>query len=220
MMYEARDFTSPIEMARHLSRSITDPSAIRAHTANYFGKARAISDREAIDLVQAERKKRDRAKQIAEHKADNRSDKHDGEDYRPQFRQPAARKATPLKLVERPIVTVAAPAKVQKMWPDWYAPRHRKQLPRELVKAVGMDVGYTYQQMIGRIRTGEITAARSVVCSILRERGLSYPLIGRFLGGRDHSTIINSAEKFDHYCERYPGTLELFERHRDKPDAL
>lgn len=215
-MIEARDFTNPRSLAIHLSKYVTCPSTIVAGTANHFGKARAISLDQATRLVMAERKARERLKKIAEHKG--KDDGHlDGEDYRPR----GLVKVTPLAL--RPRDTTPAPTPCQsrntgKMWPDWYNPRARKQIPSELIKAVGIDAGFNYQQMIGGGRNGQFIAARSVVCKILRERGLSYPQIGRFLGKRDHSTVINAVAKFDYYCERYPGTQELYERHRDATD--
>lgn len=82
-MIETRDFTNPRSLAIHLSKYVTCPSTIVAGTANHFGKDRAISPREAVELVQAERKARERAKQLAEHKSCD-SDKNDGEDFRPR----------------------------------------------------------------------------------------------------------------------------------------
>ena len=44
-------------------------------------------------------------------------------------------------------------------------------------------------------RMAHITKARDEVCYTLRERGWSFTAIGRVLGNRDHSTIINAVER-------------------------
>ena len=67
------------------------------------------------------------------------------------------------------------------------------------------------EQITGLARTNYIVSARFVVCKILREQTwadgstrFSYPHIGSFLGGRDHSTIIHAVETFDDRARKYP----------------
>ena len=46
-------------------------------------------------------------------------------------------------------------------------------------------------------RKARYVRARSLVMLILRNRGFSYPRIGEWLGGRDHSTVINSVKRIE-----------------------
>lgn len=43
--------------------------------------------------------------------------------------------------------------------------------------------------------------ARACLALALRQRGLSYPVIGRQLGGRDHSTIIHLIQQAPSYAK-------------------
>jgi chromosomal replication initiator protein len=51
--------------------------------------------------------------------------------------------------------------------------------------------GLTEAELIGRSRLRELTLARQATCYVLRRRmGLSTAVIGRMLGGRDHTTVL------------------------------
>lgn len=56
----------------------------------------------------------------------------------------------------------------------------------------------------GRRQFQLLVEARCVVTIILRQRKFSYPQIGRVLGGRDHSTIINLHQKFERWSDANP----------------
>ena len=56
--------------------------------------------------------------------------------------------------------------------------------------------GFTWAQIVERRNTKDRTAARADLYVILRERGWSYPRIGQLVGGRDHTTIINSIQRY------------------------
>lgn len=49
----------------------------------------------------------------------------------------------------------------------------------------------------GESRKAIHIAARHEACYLLREAGYSFPQIGRFLGGRDHTTAMNGALKHE-----------------------
>ena len=100
------------------------------------------------------------------------------------------------------------------LWPSWYRPMGGRLLPRDLIRSVAADAGYTFELAVGPAKEGRIIAIRATACVLLRERGMSFPAIGRALGGRDHTTVINAVSRFPYYCERYPGTREIYERHR------
>lgn len=49
--------------------------------------------------------------------------------------------------------------------------------------------------LIGRSRVGHIIEARNAACWVLRHMfGLSYPCLGKLMGHRDHSTVINACQ--------------------------
>lgn len=68
-----------------------------------------------------------------------------------------------------------------------------------LKRHVADTFGIKVADLIGKFRSKTHIHARCVIIKILHERGLSYPTIGRLLGGRDHSTTINAVEKFPIY---------------------
>jgi hypothetical protein len=85
---------------------------------------------------------------------------------------------------------------------------------RELVTSVARDFDISHGELIGDCRANEFVDARSVVSRVLHDRGWSYPQIGRLLGGRDHSTVINLVRKFDVYGRRNLVVMQSYERHR------
>lgn len=59
-----------------------------------------------------------------------------------------------------------------------------------LTREIGARYGVTIGQVKSPSRVKTIVAARREVAIRLRERGWSYPEIGHYLGGRDHTTIM------------------------------
>lgn len=54
------------------------------------------------------------------------------------------------------------------------------------------------EDLLGRKRTKEIVVPRQIIMYLLRhEANLSYPEIGREMGGKDHSTIMHGCEKIE-----------------------
>lgn len=66
----------------------------------------------------------------------------------------------------------------------------------EILDVVGSVFGAESEAILSRNRSKTVALARQVVMYLLRtEENYSYPQIGEFLGGRDHSTIIHGIEK-------------------------
>lgn len=63
------------------------------------------------------------------------------------------------------------------------------------------------RDIAGPYRYGFLMPARFALCKALRERGLSYPHIGRIMN-RDHSTIIHAVERAEYTMERDSGYAE------------
>jgi hypothetical protein len=84
----------------------------------------------------------------------------------------------------------------------------------ELIQAVADAFDISYGELIGEGRSRYFVEARVVVVMVLRERGWSFPRIGRLIGGRDHSTIIHAHSSFDIHAKRNPMVAALFNRFR------
>jgi len=77
---------------------------------------------------------------------------------------------------------------------------HRGALtPALVVNTVASYFGLGPDEIMGKRRTKNIALARQIVMYLLREEGqLRFGLIGRDLGGRDHSTILHGWQKIAH----------------------
>lgn len=58
-------------------------------------------------------------------------------------------------------------------------------------------VGVTYADLMSRSRADGRPGQRARVYHLLRERGMSMPVIARLCGKRDHTTILHSLRVFD-----------------------
>lgn len=89
--------------------------------------------------------------------------------------------------------------------------------------------GVSHMLLTSPRRQAELVQARALFVWIVRtyRPTASYPMIGRWLGGRDHSTIMHLATKaadlrlrdpeFDKLCERF--AAEFRHHHRSDPYA-
>lgn len=84
---------------------------------------------------------------------------------------------------------------------------------RELAIQAAMIGGVTQAEIEGRGRSRALVDLRRAVGFIAREAtDLSYPVIGQWLGGRDHSTIINLRRTAEVRVDRDPAFALLVER--------
>ena len=70
-------------------------------------------------------------------------------------------------------------------------------------------------EITGPSRQSYVARARFALCAALRERGASYPQIGKWLGGRDHTTIIHAVERARYIAERDQRYASAIERLAD-----
>ena len=76
------------------------------------------------------------------------------------------------------------------------APQRVPCTPTDVIRIVAQQFNLRPVDLTGRKRTKEIAGARQIAMYLLREEnGLSLPVIGEHLGGRDHSTIRYGVEK-------------------------
>ena len=85
-----------------------------------------------------------------------------------------------------------------------------------VVEEVAREFGVSTEQLCGLSRCREVVQARHVAMYVLREdRGLSFPVIGRALGGRDHTTVLRAVERMRTSIARsgpIPGVDRVLER--------
>lgn len=66
----------------------------------------------------------------------------------------------------------------------------------------------------GANRNRSVLLVRYAISAVARENGHSYPQIGKMLGGRDHSTIINGVKQSAIYIEHDPEFASFVDRLR------
>ena len=132
----------------------------------------------------------------------------------PPWAQPQAPDPAPAPLPERVLEPGIEPDMTPRSFSDWITP-----LPSELVQihplagvacsletkdAIadvlrrhhGVFHSLTWEQVIAKDNRRDRVHARAEIYVLLRERGWSYPRIGALVGGRDHTTIMNSVQRY------------------------
>jgi chromosomal replication initiator protein len=86
---------------------------------------------------------------------------------------------------------------------DLVAPAVVHHEPPVILDAVARHFGVSVDEMRGKARHKEIVAPRHLAMFLLREDGrLSYPQIGKLLGGKDHSSVLHACDKIGSEIER------------------
>ncbi len=97
------------------------------------------------------------------------------------------------------------------MWPRWYKPQGHA--ASDVVASTARIFGLTPEELRGSRRNAHIVNARWVAMKALQSRGsLSYPVIGRMLGGKDHTSVIHACNSFDDRARKYPEMLVALAR--------
>lgn len=107
--------------------------------------------------------------------------------------------APEVELVAEPVVETppAAPEPAEPN-PILDALRARQTI-RPMIRAACCACGVTMEELLSLRRAAGIVDARQTAAWLLRTfSSLSYPAIGRYLGGRDHTTILHSCRRIDH----------------------
>lgn len=78
-----------------------------------------------------------------------------------------------------------------------------KTTPERVVRATCEVLNVERDDLVGKTRKKEVVEARHIISFILVKRvGLTLKRVGQYyLGGRDHTTVINSIKKFDNLYE-------------------
>lgn len=175
--------------AKRLARYIHDASTIRARTINEYGTAPSIDD---IKAMQAKaREESALVRQVAQ-----RDTPDEGEDPAFWGTPGLIRLAAERRAIQQRAQMAQAIARLD----------HAEETPvrrdvvtgREVIALTAQAHGLTYADLTGPNRARHIAMVRHMAAWILLKRGrLSRAQIGRLLGGRDHSTVINSIRMFE-----------------------
>ena len=76
--------------------------------------------------------------------------------------------------------------------------------------------GVLPDEIRGPSRKRNLVNARAVLCRVLRDRGVSYPVAARMIGRSDHSTAINLVGSFETRCRYYPKVGDTYQAIRER----
>lgn len=76
---------------------------------------------------------------------------------------------------------------------------------RRLIECVCQINDMPFSRICGRVRDKETVKVRAIIAHILRNGGRSTPYIGRVMGGRDHTTILNLLKAYTADGEKVRG---------------
>lgn len=181
----------PEAYAARLARYIREPSTIRARTINEYGRAPSI---ERIQELVANA----RAKSAAIRMAALRDVPDEGEDAQLWATPGLSRLAKERREASIRAAAQLALARLDQAEGAGDVPRREMASLRDIITMAAHAFGLTHADIVGRSRKPEIVAIRHMVAWILIKRGrLSSGQVGRALGGRDHSSILHSRDKFE-----------------------
>ena len=87
--------------------------------------------------------------------------------------------------------------------------------PEAILEAVAKEFNITVSELKGPRRTRRISVPRQVAMFLMREMAqLSFPQIGEFLGGRDHTTVMHGVTKVEKNLQADPIIRDKLERIR------
>lgn len=214
-----KQYLKPVELAAHLATYIGDPTAIRARTMDHFGRAPTVEQCRNLRNAYLERMEKARKALPCSERYGRFRCGHDQTDENTALMEngngvcltclevaEAKKKATAKRLEYK------APVK---LFPSWYAPPivtgARPRVTSETLKLVAACFKMSVGELIGSGRSRQYIVARTIAVMLFRQSGASYPQIGRWLGGRDHTTIINMTKRWHDFCKADPSLKVLFQ---------
>jgi len=97
--------------------------------------------------------------------------------------------------------TNADAARLRRDYETLKHPSRHLSMAQKIIVAIAAEFDLTPSQIAGEARTKRVSDARHVAASLIADMTkASLPTIGRMLGGRDHTTILNSQKRFAAMC--------------------
>jgi chromosomal replication initiation ATPase DnaA len=99
-----------------------------------------------------------------------------------------------------------------------------KRLATQLIREVAAASGVTVPDIKGARRSVDLVYARAHIAFVLKARGLTFPQIGRLLGNRDHTTVMNYMNRplddwYQRAAKKIAKNLGVKNRDTDPTDA-
>lgn len=201
------------QLARSMAKWCKDPSTIYAACKNSF--SRGIPKRSAIEAMVAKHHAR-KEPRYCEDFNDN------GEDWRPRslVRKvnddiPRGPRAAPEPKRSRDYITVWNPDECRPVLHHHGNPFLASVSKiRAITDSVARDFDLTGDELRSNGKRRRVVVPRFIAYRLALDWGYSTPQIGRAIGDRDHSTVINGIEKLPTYL-RSDGKARLcYERHK------
>lgn len=234
------EHNTPISYAKYLAGYISDPSTVRARVADEYGRAPSVDlirkfRREAVEAKRVDHIGIYRSKyspgfkcghpetednivlsingidkcaiceRIKAAEAKEKADRIAAQDRKQAALDRAIREA-------REAQESAKIAKALGIAPKATKPQ-RPRLGSDVIREVAKMFFITPEDITGTNRSQLYVEARCAVALILRDRGVSFPQIGRFMN-RDHSTIINLFKNAEKRVHRNPLIVRALEELR------
>lgn len=95
--------------------------------------------------------------------------------------------------------------------PEMKRPVGIPHFPSEIIASIAMEFHLKPEDMTSTGRQAKLMKARQTAIYVLRNRGNSYPQIGRWMGGKDHASMIHHFHKFEQHAT--PGMREIASRY-------
>ena len=92
----------------------------------------------------------------------------------------------------------------------------------EVLDLVCSDLGVTPRMLNSRSKKSELAFARQVAHYCVRERtGASLEMVGKYVGKRNHCTVINSIRRVQAAIDGFdPDLKRVYDRVKDRPKGL
>lgn len=171
----------PAFYAKHLASYISDASTIRTNTVRMFGRS------PSLDIIKCMMREAEAARNFQRRDMERLEEWNDnGNAWRPRG---LVSPEPPKPVFIEPESIAVAIAKPKS--------RPVPKTPREVIAAIAADYGFTADEITGKARHRKFMMARNAAAYALKKRGNSFPSVGKFLGGRDHSTIVHAVKRFE-----------------------
>lgn len=219
---------TPISYARYLAGYISDPSTIRARVMREYGRAPSLDECRKIRERIAGKKDRffDRTLDAPEHghfecgherSAGNSLLRENGRVVckicRRKLEAEAAKRYREKQRAEREAAAIKKLRTDKPLFPAWYNPPAvvRPKVASDTLQLVADAFMISYGELIGTDKHKHFVDARAVVVRILRQAGMSYAAIGKWLK-KDHSSILNLYRNWDKRAARNPMVRDVYTR--------
>lgn len=94
--------------------------------------------------------------------------------------------------------------------------RKSKISPEQIIDIVAKNCKVKPEEIVSKGKTQDIAEARHIVCGIMKhEFGFTLKFIGKTVGGRDHSTALNSTQVFKNRLQFEDGYQDLVNKIMD-----